>query len=88
MTANRKIIIPGFIGVITYKKKNARIKKKAFSIGSLDDFYEEKKYWLTKKPYERLQAIEINRRMIYGENRTASRLQRFLETSSADFSVK
>jgi hypothetical protein len=64
------------------KKNMPALNKKAFSIGALDDFSEEKKYWLAKKPYERLQAIEINRRMIYGENITTSPLQRFLEISS------
>ena len=62
--------------------KIPRLNKKAFSSGSLNDDSEEKKYWLSKKPLERLQAIEINRRMVYGENRVTSRLQRFLETSS------
>jgi hypothetical protein len=64
------------------KKKMPTLNKKAFSVGSLNDFSEEKNYWLSKKPHERLQAIEISRRMIYGEHRVASRLQRFLETSS------
>jgi hypothetical protein len=60
-------------------KKMPGLNKKALSTGSLQDFSEEKEYWLSKKPSERFHAIEINRRMIYGEHRTASRLQRFLE---------
>jgi hypothetical protein len=64
------------------KNSMPKLNKKALSIGSLFDESEEKKYWLSKKPHERLQAIEINRRMVYGEHRVASRLQRFLETSS------
>jgi len=64
------------------KKRMPILNKKALSVGSIDDFSEEKKYWLAKKPFERLKAIELNRRMVYGEHRTASRLQRFLETSS------
>jgi hypothetical protein len=63
-------------------KRMPKLNKKAFSIGSIKDESEEKKFWLSKKPIERLQAIEINRRMIYGENRIASRLQRLLKTSS------
>jgi hypothetical protein len=59
-----------------------KLNKKALSVGSLSDESEEKKYWLSKKPHERLQAIEINRRMVYGARSVASRLQRFLETSS------
>jgi hypothetical protein len=59
-----------------------KLNKKAFSVAALSDESEEKKYWLSKKPRERLEAIEINRRMVYGAHRVASRLQRFLETSS------
>ncbi len=66
---------------IDMKSRLPKLNKKALTIGSLYDDSEEKNYWLSKKPYERLQAIEISRRMIYGENRIASRLQRFLETS-------
>ena len=58
-----------------------KLNKKAFSVGSIADDSEEKKYWLSKKPNERLQAIEINRRMVYGEDRITSKLQRFLEIS-------
>jgi hypothetical protein len=63
------------------KSKLPKLNKRALSRGALSDDSEEKKYWLSKKPGDRLQAIEISRRMVYGENRTTSRLQRFLETS-------
>jgi len=35
------------------------------NIASLDDIEEEKKYWFSKSPLERIEAIEINRRIIY-----------------------
>ena len=57
------------------------LNKKIVNITSLDDIEEEKKYWFSKSPLERIEAIEINRRMIYGQDRTTSRLQRFFETS-------
>jgi hypothetical protein len=56
-----------------------RLDKKKVNVTSLDDIEEEKKYWLSKSASERIEAIEINRRMIYGRDRVASRLQRFLE---------
>jgi len=56
-----------------------RLDKKKVNVTSLDDIEEEKKYWLSKSASERIEAIEINRRMIYGQDRVASRLQRFLE---------
>ena len=58
-----------------------RLDKKAISIASLNDTEEEKSYWLSKNVLERIAAIELNRRMVYGEDRVTSRLQRFLETS-------
>ena len=42
------------------------LNKKIVNIASLDDIEEEKKYWFSKSPLERIEAIEINRRMIYG----------------------
>jgi hypothetical protein len=57
------------------------LDKRIVKVTSLDDTEEEKKYWISKTPVERIEAIEINRRTIYGENRVTSRLQRFFETS-------
>ena len=57
------------------------LDKRTLKVTSLDDIEEEKKYWISKTSVERLEAIEINRRMIYGEDRVTSRLQRFFETS-------
>ena len=41
------------------------LNKKIVNITSLDDIEEEKKYWFSKSPLERIEAIEINRKMIY-----------------------
>ena len=56
-----------------------RLDKRVVKVTSLDEIEEERKYWLSKSPSERIEAIEINRRMIYGQDRVASRLQRLLE---------
>ena len=56
-----------------------RLNKKIVKVTSLDDIEDEKSFWKTKTPLERIEAIEINRRMIYGEDRVAFRLQRFPE---------
>jgi hypothetical protein len=58
-----------------------RINKRVLSVSSLDDIEEEKIYWQSAKFQKRLKAVELNRRMVYGEDRVTSRLQRFLETS-------
>jgi hypothetical protein len=57
------------------------LNKKIVTVTSLDHIEEEKKYWFSKSPLERIEAIEINRRMIYGQDRVTSRLQRFFETA-------
>ena len=58
-----------------------RLDKTRLTITSLDEFTEEKQYWLSRGKVDRLNAIEINRKMVYGTDRTTSRLQRFLETA-------
>jgi hypothetical protein len=56
-----------------------RLDKKIVRVTSLNDIDEEKRYWMSKSPIDRIEAIEINRRMIYGQDRATSRLQRFFE---------
>ena len=55
------------------------LNKEIVNVTSLDDIEEEKRYWMSKSPLERIEAIEINRRMIYGQDRVTSRLQRFFK---------
>ena len=43
-----------------------RVDKTAFSVASLTDESDETAYWLAKTPYERLQAVELMRQIIYG----------------------
>ncbi|MFH0925474.1 MAG: hypothetical protein V1872_07575 [bacterium] len=65
------------------KPKNIELPcldKRYLSIGSLED-EDEMSYWLSKSPLQRLEAIEINRIMVYGYDSVTSRLQRFFETS-------
>ena len=61
------------------KQKLPRLDKSAISVGRVRDDREEVLYWLSVDPLERLRAVETNRRMVYGERRVTSRLQRFLE---------
>ena len=57
-----------------------KLNKTAFSV--LSSFEEadkqDKEYWLSRTPRERLQYMELLRRINYGSNATA-RLQRVLE---------
>ncbi len=56
-----------------------RLDKTRIVVSPLSDTSEEKRYWLSKSPADRLNAVELNRRLLYGAYRTASRLQRLLE---------
>jgi len=56
-----------------------KMDKTAFSVGSVFDAHDEKKYWLAKTPHERLQALELMRQVIYGYTPSSARLQRFFE---------
>lgn len=54
-----------------------RMDKTAFSITTLSEQGEEKKrYWLSRTPYERLEAIEVMRQIIYGYDPSTTRLAR------------
>jgi len=57
-----------------------RIDRTAFSVVSLDEAdSDEMEYWLSKSPYERLDALETLRQIFYGYDPTTTRLQRILE---------
>jgi len=58
-----------------------RMDRTAFSVKSLDDESDEKQYWLSKTPAERLYGVEIMRQMLYGYDPLTARLQRFFETA-------
>jgi|GEM_PF-607613 hypothetical protein len=58
-----------------------RMDKTAFSTASLDDEPDEKQYWLSKTPVERIYCVEMMRQMLYGYDPLTARLQRFFETA-------
>jgi hypothetical protein len=56
--------------------------RRAFSVVRLDEQDNaEKRYWRSKSPHERLQAVEETRQMIYGYDPASTRLQRVLEVA-------
>lgn len=55
--------------------------KTAFSVASLHDDPDEKAYWLSKTPHERLQAVELMRQVVYGYDPASERLQRLFEVA-------
>ena len=56
-----------------------RVDKTIFSVASLFDESDEKIYWASKTPYERLQAVELMRQVIYGYQPSTIRFQRIFE---------
>jgi hypothetical protein len=61
-----------------------KLDKTAFSLASLTNESDEKQYWLTKSPYERLRALELMRQIIYGYDPSTERLQRFFEVAQRE----
>jgi hypothetical protein len=58
-----------------------KIDKTAFTVASLFDQSDEKSYWLSRTPSERLEVVELMRQIIYGYDPSATRLQRVLEVT-------
>jgi hypothetical protein len=56
-----------------------RLDRTFLSVGSLHEESDEKAYWLSKTPMERLEALELMRQIHYGYDPATERLQRFLE---------
>lgn len=69
--------------VIRRTLASLKIDKTAFSVTPLFDNADEKAYWLSRSPQERLRHIEILRRINYGDQATA-RLQRVLELAQRE----
>lgn len=57
---------------------DVKIDKRFFSVESLSDQSDDKDYWFSRNPIERMRHIEVLRRINYGY-RATSRLQRVLE---------
>jgi len=55
-----------------------KVDRTVLTVASLTDESDEKAYWLSRTPHERLRHMELLRRINYGYRATA-RLQRVLE---------
>jgi hypothetical protein len=58
---------------------SVKIDRKALSVGSVLGPSDEKAYWLSKTPQERLQAAELMRQIVYGYDPSATRIQKVIE---------
>ena len=57
---------------------NLKVNRTIFTVASLTEESDEKAYWHSCTPHERLQHLDLLRRINYGDKATA-RLQRVLE---------
>ncbi|MEN0110169.1 MAG: hypothetical protein AAF805_05560, partial [Planctomycetota bacterium] len=55
-----------------------RLDRTAFRVTTLDDESHDREFWWSKTQAERLAAMQYLRRINYGSERTAARLQRVL----------
>ena len=60
-------------------RNHTKMDKTAFSVTTLSEKSNDKEYWLSKTPQERLQALEMMRQINYGYDPVTTRLQRVLE---------
>ena len=58
-----------------------KMDKSAFSVTSLSEESDEKAYWQTKTPHERLKAVELMRQINYGYDPATTRIQRVLKVA-------
>ncbi|MGA2112230.1 MAG: hypothetical protein ABSG98_08795 [Anaerolineales bacterium] len=55
------------------------LDRSVFSVVSLHDRSDDLEFWLVRSHEDRLGAIEVSRRMVYGYDWSSARLQRVLE---------
>lgn len=58
-----------------------KLDRTVFSFTSLTDPSDEKEFWLSKTPYERLEALEIMRQIVYGYDPLTTRIQKIFEVA-------
>ncbi|HOW19132.1 MAG TPA: hypothetical protein PLC79_08850 [Phycisphaerae bacterium] len=61
-----------------------RLDRSKFSVGRLHEPSDEKAFWLSKSPEERLTALEYLRQVAYGYDPDTTRLQRVLEIAQRE----
>jgi hypothetical protein len=62
----------------------ARVDRSAFEVVSLDEEGDERAYWRSRSPEERMEALELMRQIIYGYDPATTRLQRVFEIAELE----
>lgn len=58
-----------------------KVDRSAITVGNVFDESDEKAFWLSRTPLERLEAVELYREIAFGHDACSARLQRILETA-------
>ena len=62
----------------------AKMDRSVFEVDVLENQGNERSYWWSKTPAERMQALELMRQIIYGYDPATTRLQRILEVAELE----
>jgi hypothetical protein len=75
----KSLLVEAQVGDMETTIKTVKIDKTTITVSSLFDESDEKAYWNSRTPEERLQALELMRQSAYGYDPATARLQRVLE---------
>lgn len=60
------------------EKSSLIVDRTAFSVTSLSEQQaDERRYWLSRTPHERLKAVETTRQIVYGYDPASTKIQKF-----------
>ena len=62
----------------------AKVDRSVFEVDVLENQGNERNYWWSKTPVERMHALELMRQIIYGYDPATTRLQRILEVAELE----
>ena len=62
----------------------SRVNRKAFIVTSLQGMENDVAFWQAQTPQARLRAMELLRRINYGQTATSARLKRVLEVAQLE----
>jgi hypothetical protein len=61
-----------------------RLDRSHFSVAKLEDQGNDKEYWASKTPQERLAALEFMRQVMYGYDPATERIQKIFTVTNLD----
>jgi hypothetical protein len=70
--------------LVSVSRDAPRVDRTAFDVVPLDGQDDDLGYWLARSIDERLEAIEVQRQVIYGYDPATDRLRRVLEVASLE----